>query len=95
MTRTKQGVINLKQRKMAYLREWFNEHPCVDCGETDIRVLTFDHLKDKVAAINVMLRFTKYSFADLVLELEKGVSRCANHHMIKFVEAEGGWRTNG
>lgn len=41
-----------------FVLNYLASHPCVDCGETDIVVLTFDHLPEhtKVASISQMSR---------------------------------------
>ncbi len=37
------------------LSEYLLEHPCVDCGEKDIVVLQFDHMRDKEKEIGLMV----------------------------------------
>src|SRR5579859_6701098 len=53
LTRNAQVNTENKQRLYAYL----SSHPCVDCSQTDIRVLEFDHVKgNKSASITTLLK---------------------------------------
>lgn len=59
------------------LDEYLLEHPCIDCGETDILVLDFDHLRDKRQNVSEMLHL---SWAVIAEEIAKCEVRCANDH---------------
>lgn len=62
----------------AWLLEYFEDHPCVDCGETDPVVLEFDHLRDKEFAVGRGIRDKNW---DRVLnEMAKCDVVCANCH---------------
>ena len=77
-----------KQRLYAYL----SSHPCVDCGETDIRVLEFDHVRgDKTLTIARLLDYAT-SWATIEAEIAKCEVRCANCHRIRTNERGGWWR---
>lgn len=62
-------------RMISYLLE----HPCVDCGETDIAVLEFDHLRDKAKNVSALMKSTS-SWSRIETEILKCVVRCANCH---------------
>ena len=47
MRRAKVRGKAVRRRRIAFLIEYFREHPCVDCGESDPLVLEFDHLENK------------------------------------------------
>jgi Zn finger protein HypA/HybF involved in hydrogenase expression len=64
------------------LIEYLRAHPCVDCGETDIVVLEFDHIGTKTAEVSALLT-GGYSWDRILLEIEKCEVRCANCHRIK------------
>jgi mono/diheme cytochrome c family protein len=68
----------------AYLRE----HPCVDCGEPDIVVLEFDHLRDKVANISQMVG-SGVRWERIAAEIEKCEVVCANCHRRRTARAFG------
>jgi hypothetical protein len=65
---------------------------CVDCGETDLAVLHFDHLRDKVADISTMWRRQR-SWNTIELEIAKCEVRCANCHARKTASELGNYRT--
>src|SRR4051794_8192832 len=79
----------LKQRPYLRLRSLWNQnlvsivkylqsHPCIDCGETDIIVLEFDHVRG-VKKFNVCSRI-QVSWDALLDEINKCEIRCANCH---------------
>lgn len=65
----------------AFIVDYLKRHPCVDCGNSDIRVLEFDHVGDKKYNIASMIGST--SVNRLREEVKKCVVRCANCHRIK------------
>jgi hypothetical protein len=56
-------------------------HPCVDCGEKDPLVLTFDHVRGvKRNSISAMVA-GKNNWVAIEAEIAKCIVRCANCHM--------------
>jgi hypothetical protein len=79
----------LRDRLAMYLLE----HPCLDCGEDDIRCLEFDHLdpSTKVADISLMI-MDAWPWDRILAEIEKCVVRCANCHRRKEAWVRMLWR---
>lgn len=65
-------------RNTAYIIDYLQEHSCKDCGENDIVVLQFDHMRDKKLIVTDMLN---YSLEVLIAEIEKCEVVCANDHI--------------
>jgi hypothetical protein len=66
-------------------------HPCVDCGQTDIRCLEFDHVHgEKSKDISRLLQTLPWSAIEA--EIAKCEVRCANCHRIKTLERGKWWR---
>lgn len=73
---------------VAHLRD----HPCVDCGEADLLVLDFDHVRgSKEASISRMIRGGT-SEKRLRAEIAKCEVRCANCHRRKTARERGSYR---
>jgi len=76
----------LEKREEArlYVFNYLSTHPCVDCGERDPLVLTFDHVRGrKKMAISQMVN-QGYSIQALQAEIDKCEVRCHNcHHRIE------------
>ena len=80
-----------RQKILIYLQE----HPCVDCGCSDIRVLDFDHVRDKKTDNIGVLLSQCIPWPRIEAEIAKCEIRCANCHRIKTMERGQWWRARG
>lgn len=72
-------------KRVRLVREWlvgfFREHPCVDCGETRLVLLQFDHVDGKTA--NMSLLQKRASLKTVQEEIARCQVRCVSCHTIK------------
>lgn len=78
------------QRRL--LLEYLSIRPCVDCGESDVVCLEFDHVRGRKQR-TVATMIGHHSWATILAELAKCDVRCANCHRRKTARAEGWYRT--
>src|SRR5256712_12405438 len=71
----------VRQKIIEYLRD----HPCVDCGETDIVVLEFDHVGEKIANISTYANAGR-TWERALAVIQKCEVRCSNCHRRKTLE---------
>ena len=85
----------LRAEKQKKILEYLAEHPCVDCGETDVIVLQFDHVrgKKKYALSNIISG--GHSWFTVLNEIEKCEVRCANCHLRKTVKEHPNYKVPG
>ena len=81
-----------KAAAKAFMVEYLASHPCVDCGEADIVVLEFDHLRDKRANISALVGSSE--IWRIVEEIAKCEVVCANCHRRRTAQRGGWYRTN-
>lgn len=71
-----------RERNQKFVKEYLRTHPCVDCGNSDIRVLDFDHVRGiKLKGIAQMVS-DRMSLKLIEAEILKCDIRCANCHRI-------------
>lgn len=72
--------------KLRFMREYLRGHPCIDCGNSDVRVLEFDHVRGKkIDRVSKMARDAS-SISQFLEEIDKCEIRCANCHRIVTIE---------
>jgi hypothetical protein len=70
-----------RRRGKGVVEEWYRTHPCVDCGNADIRVLEADHV---LGTRNFTIAESLWRpVKEIKAELELCESRCANCHRIR------------
>ena len=84
----KSDAINTAQR---FVYEYLSNKTCMDCGEYDFSVLTFDHVKGKNMDVSAMAA-QGYSIDAIKAEIELCEVVCFNCHMRRENERRSGGR---
>src|SRR5688500_9071225 len=80
-----------RARVRAMVMNYLRSHPCVDCGETDILLLDYDH-RDTASKRATVARLISTGSTSLVMaEMAKCDVRCGNCHR-KRTAAQLNWR---
>ena len=78
---SKLGNQMAKQRARQFVNEYLSQRACVDCGEKNTEVLTFDHVRgEKRDDVTTMVK-DGLSIKTISLEIEKTEIVCFNCHM--------------
>ncbi len=79
----------IQDKARTWIKGYLSEHPCVDCGNSDWRVLEFDHRDPKKKKFTISRKVSDgVSILTLSKEVAKCDVRCANCHRIR-TRAEG------
>tara|TARA_R110002126_G_scaffold156681_1_gene304106 strand:+ start:2304 stop:2651 length:348 start_codon:yes stop_codon:yes gene_type:complete len=79
--RAKLHKIGATAKARAWVLSYKETHPCVDCGEADPVVLTFDHIKGAKRGNLGDIGNLGWGLASVKAEVDKCVVRCANCHL--------------
>ena len=90
--KVKHKTKNLDVRK--YVFDYLKTHPCVDCGETNVLALEFDHLHSKKFDIGTALGGNTKLASRVKEEIKKCVVRCSTCHRIKTHIERDTWKFN-
>jgi hypothetical protein len=83
-----------RQNLRNYIYNHFKNNSCIDCGESRIACLQFDHVDPTLKKYNISaFPKTRGSIKSLQLEIDKCVVRCANCHAVKTAN-DLGWYKN-
>lgn len=97
--RNRSDYVSRALREMKMKREdalsliygYLGNHPCVDCGETDLVLLEFDHVDPTTKTAEVACMVGRRSWPVISAEIAKCVVRCANCHRRRTARQRG-WK---
>ena len=93
-------VANVRQRndrvRLEYqqrIADHLARHPCVDCGEADLRVLEFDHTDPRTELGTIgRLVASSLEWGRIQAEIDKCQVRCSNCHRVRTMTDCGSYR---
>src|SRR2546428_7092895 len=91
ITREVARVRGYREENRVQLRAYLEANPCVDCGETDLLFLEFDHRERSLKTANISVLYGRYSWRRVLEEIKKCDVRCVSCHRRRTAK-QMGWR---
>jgi hypothetical protein len=88
--RARKQVLALE--RTTYLLDYFDSHPCADCGESDPVVLEFDHLDTQAKSFDIGQSLPYRKWQSILEEIDKCDVVCANCHRRRTARRRGSLR---
>lgn len=89
--KVREAQLRQRETKRNWICEYLSSNPCVDCGESDIEVLEFDHRGDDTKISDVVKMMNNGTgLARMIEEVNKCDVRCCNCHRRKTNKRFGG-----
>jgi hypothetical protein len=86
------SALNSREAAREFVYSYLLSHPCVDCGERNPALLTFDHINGtKTSDISNMIQH-QYSIDRIQQEIDKCEVRCFNCHNLIEQKRRGAYR---
>lgn len=90
--RYKEKNVRRKKTNREFLIAYLREHSCVDCGESDVIVLDFDHVRGTKRKEVTVLVTDGASIRTLKEEIDKCDVVCANCHRRRTAKRGNHWK---
>lgn len=91
--RVRERNLRVIQESKDYVMNLLLKSKCVDCGNSDPRVLEFDHVRGTKEYNVSNLIGAAHPIQRIIDEIAKCEIRCANCHRIVTIERSGSWRS--
>ncbi len=88
----KEQSFSRRQRNQKFVAEYLLSNPCVDCNESDLVVLQFDHVRGIKKNDVAKLVQLSYGIESIKLEIEKCEVRCSNCHIKRTAKHRNSFR---
>ena len=84
----RENAVVFRTRNSIKIYKYLRKHPCVDCEETNILTLEFDHIDEKFHNVSNMAG--RFAWEVILKEIKKCEVVCANCHRIRTA-TRAGW----